>query len=374
MATEEDKSSKSEEPTEKKLKDSRKKGDVPSSKEPANLMGVLSLFLIAAFLSPTLVPELGGVLGEIISNAAFTEVGSGVTGLSDLAVASGNMVSGIAILLGPVMLILVLAAIFGVFVQGELVFALERIKPKASKISPLAGFKRLFSADALVEFAKNLAKVVVVAAVSAWFGYQAVVGIWQTADAVPETLMEYGRSASTMILVGTTAFLFFTASADVLWKRSQWFKKQRMSIREVRDEHKDSEGDPHIKAKRASLRRQRAKQRIAVAVPTATVVVTNPTHYAVALRFEMGRDVGPVCVAKGTDLVAAQIRKIARDAAVPIVENRTLARALHGTVDVDEMVPTEHWQAVAEIIGYVLGLRRNIALKPPAGSRLRLED
>lgn len=374
MATEEDKSSKSEEPTEKKLKDSRKKGDVPSSKEPANLMGVLSLFLIAAFLSPTLVPELGGVLGEIISNAAFTEVGSGVTGLSDLAVAAGNMVSGIAILLGPVMLILVLAAIFGVFVQGELVFALERIKPKASKISPLAGFKRLFSADALVEFAKNLAKVVVVAAVSAWFGYQAVVGIWQTADAVPETLMEYGRSASTMILVGTTAFLFFTASADVLWKRSQWFKKQRMSIREVRDEHKDSEGDPHIKAKRASLRRQRAKQRIAVAVPTATVVVTNPTHYAVALRFEMGRDVGPVCVAKGTDLVAAQIRKIARDAAVPIVENRTLARALHGTVDVDEMVPTEHWQAVAEIIGYVLGLRRNIALKPPAGSRLRLED
>ena len=374
MATEEDKSSKSEEPTEKKLKDSRKKGDVPSSKEPANLMGVLSLFLIAAFLSPTLVPKLGGVLGEIISNAAFTEVGSGVTGLSDLAVASSSMVSGITILLGPVMLILVLAAIFGVFVQGELVFALERIKPKASKISPLAGFKRLFSADALVEFAKNLAKVVVVAAVSAWFGYQAVVGIWQTADAVPENLMEYGRSASTMILVGTTAFLFFTASADVLWKRSQWFKKQRMSIREVRDEHKDSEGDPHIKAKRASLRRQRAKQRIAVAVPTATVVVTNPTHYAVALRFEMGRDVGPVCVAKGTDLVAAQIRKIARDAEVPIVENRTLARALHGTVDVDEMVPTEHWQAVAEIIGYVLGLRRNIAVKPPTGSRLRLED
>ena len=374
MSKEEDKSSKSEEPTEKKLKDSRKKGDVPSSKEPANLMGVLSLFLIAAFLSPTLIPKLGGVMGEIISAAAFTEVGSGVTGLSDLIVAVEKMVSGVSILLGPVMLILVLAALFGVFVQGELVFALERVKPKASKISPMAGFKRLFSADALVEFAKNLAKVIVVAAISAWFGYEAVVGIWQTSDAVPETLMEYSRSAAITILVGTTAFLFFTASADVLWKRSQWFKKQRMSIREVRDEHKDSEGDPHIKAKRASLRRQRAKQRIAVAVPTATVVVTNPTHYAVALRFEMGRDFGPVCVAKGIDLVAAQMRKIARDAEVPIVENRPLARALHSTVDVDEMVPTEHWQAVAEIIGYVLSLRRNIELKPPAGSRLRLED
>ncbi len=374
MSTEEDKSSKSEEPTEKKLKESRKKGDVPSSKEPANLMGVLSLFLVAAFLSPTLVPQLGGVLGEIISNAAFVEVGSGVTGLSDLAVAADKMVSGISILLGPVMLVLVLAALFGVFVQGELVFAVERIKPKASKVSPFAGFKRLFSTDALVEFAKNLAKVGVVATISAWWGYEAVVGIWQTSDAVPETLMGYILSAATMILVGTTAFLFCTASADVLWKRSQWFKKQRMSIREVRDEHKDSEGDPHIKAKRASLRRQRAKQRIAVAVPTATVVVTNPTHYAIALRFEMGRDVGPVCVAKGTDLVAAQIRKIARDAEVPIVENRPLARALHSTVDLDEMVPTEHWQAVAEIIGYVLSLRRNIDVSAPAGSRLRLED
>lgn len=374
MSTEEDQTSKTEEPTEKKLRDARRKGDVPSSREPANLMGVLSLFLIGAFLSPTLFPKLGGVLGEIVSTAAFVDVGTGLTGLSDLSLAIRKLSLGVATLMGPMMLVLVLAALFGVFVQGELVFALDRVKPKLSKISPLAGFKRLFSADALVEFLKNMAKVVIVAALSLWFGREAVTGIWQSADAQPETFMGYSREAALMILMSTTALLVFTATVDVLWKRTQWFKKQRMTIREVRDEHKDSEGDPHIKAKRASIRRQRSRQRIATSVPTATVVVTNPTHYAVALRYEMGRDAGPVCVAKGTDLIAAQIRKIARDAEVPIIENRPLARALHATVEVDDMVPTEHWQAVAEIIGFVLGLRRNITAKPPAGSRLRLED
>ncbi len=374
MASEEDQLSKSEEPTEKKLRESRKKGDVPSSKEPANLMGVLSLFLIAAFLSPTLFPRLGYDLGEVISNAAFVEIGTGRTGMSDIGVAVGNLKSGIASFMGPVMMVLVLAALFGVFVQGELVFALERLKPKASKISPLAGFKRLFSADAFVEFGKNMAKVLIVAGLSIWIGHRAVVGIWQSADAFPETLMSYGLGAALKILVATTALLFFTSSVDVIWKRSQWYKKQRMTKREVTDEHKDTEGDPHIKAKRAAIRRQRSKQRIATAVPTATVVLTNPTHYAVALRFEMGRDNGPVCVAKGTDLIAAQIRKIAREAEVPILENRPLARALHASVEVDETVPTEHWRAVAEIIGYVLSVRRSLSVSPPTGTRVRTED
>ena len=186
--------------------------------------------------------------------------------------------------------------------------------------------------------------------------------------------MSYGLGAALKILVATTALLFFTSSVDVIWKRSQWYKKQRMTKREVTDEHKDTEGDPHIKAKRAAIRRQRSKQRIATAVPTATVVLTNPTHYAVALRFEMGRDNGPVCVAKGTDLIAAQIRKIAREAEVPILENRPLARALHASVEVDETVPTEHWRAVAEIIGYVLSVRRSLSVSPPTGTRVRTVD
>ncbi|MEM9475683.1 MAG: flagellar type III secretion system protein FlhB [Pseudomonadota bacterium] len=374
MSNQEDRSTKSEEPTEKKLKDARKKGDVPSSREPSNLMGVLSLCVITVFMAPTAFIGLAEVLGNTMAAASSLEVGAGRTGMRDLGIVVNSMLASTGKLLTPIVILMVLAALFGVIVQGETVVSVERIKPKASKISLIGGFKRLFSADAMVEFAKNLAKVVVITAFTFWFGRDAVVNIWQSADFVPEAFMRYGREAAIYTLVATTALLAFTASTDVIWKRSQWLKKQRMSLREVRDEFKDSEGDPIIKAKRASIQRQRARQRLTTTVPTASVIVTNPTHYAVALRYEMGRDVGPVCVAKGTDKIAAQIRKIARDAEVPIVESRALARTLHATVEVDEMVPTEHWRAVAEIISYVIGLKRDLNLQPPAGARLRVED
>jgi flagellar biosynthetic protein FlhB len=145
-----------------------------------------------------------------------------------------------------------------------------------------------------------------------------------------------------------------------------------MTMQEVRDEHKDSEGDPQIRAKREGLRRARAKRRLAAAVPRATVVLTNPTHYAVALKYEQGVDAAPVCLAKGTDLIAAQIRRIAREHDIPIVENKPLARALHDMTEVDAQIPVAHWQAVAEIIAFVIDLRRNVRRDPPRGSALRL--
>jgi flagellar biosynthetic protein FlhB len=156
-----------------------------------------------------------------------------------------------------------------------------------------------------VEFVKNLAKVVVVAGVGLWLGGSAVTAMWQVPGFLPERIMDHSAGAAMGMLLATGAMLAAIAAADVIWKRARWLKKQRMSLREVRDEHKDSEGDPLIRAKRAGIRRQRARQRMSTAVPTATVVITNPTHFAVALRYDMGRDVSPVCVAKGTDRVAS---------------------------------------------------------------------
>lgn len=374
MSQQEDRSSKSEEPTDKKLQDARKKGDVPSSREPSNLMGVLSLCLITVFLAPAVFTSLAEVLSSPMTAASSLEVGAGRTGMRDLGLVMNNMVASTAKVLMPIAVLMVMASLFGVLVQGETVVSVERIKPKASKLSLIEGFKRLFSADAMVEFVKNLAKVAVIVFFTYLFGRDAIVNIWEASDFVPETFMAYGRQAAIYVLVATTLLLAFTATTDVIWKRSQWLKKQRMSVREVRDEFKDSEGDPIIKAKRTSIQRQRARQRLNTAVPTASVVVTNPTHYAVALRFEMGRDAGPVCVAKGADNIAAQIRKLAREAEIPIVESRALARTLHATVDVDKMVPVEHWRAVAEIISYVIGLKRDLNVLPPTGARLRVED
>ncbi len=372
--SEEDQSSKTEEPTERKLRKARDKGDVPASRETGNLMSVFSLLVITVFLLPQALPDLAGVLRGLLQMAGQIDIGEDTTGLADLGEVSGRLSRGLAAALGPIILVMVLAAIFGVLIQGETVVALERIKPKASKISPIAGIKRLFSANTLVEFLKNVAKVLVVGAIAIFVAYGAVTAIWETPDAIPESFFPYVQQAVIRLLIATTLFLVVITVIDILWKRAQWIRKQKMSLRELRDEHKDSDGDPHIKAKRGEIRRKRARQRLSVAVPTATLVLTNPTQYAVALKYVPGIDQVPVCVAKGTGQMAAQIRAIARENDVAIVENRPLARTLHALVEVDSAIPVEHWRAVAEIIGYIMDLRRNIRRKPPAGSQLRDRD
>jgi flagellar biosynthetic protein FlhB len=374
MAQNEDQSSKTEEPTEQKLRKSRQKGDVASSREPSVAMTVLSLFLIIYYLAPTVFPQLSELFAGFVDSAGSIEVGTGRAGLRDLGGVTDLLVQGSVKILAPAMVVMFLAAVFGVIVQGDTVIAGDRIKPKLSRISLFEGFKRLFSADTFVEFIKNLAKVVVVAGVGLWLGGTAVTAIWQVPGFLPERIMDHSAGAAAGMLLATGSILAAIAAADVIWKRARWLKKQRMSMKEVRDEHKDSEGDPLIRAKRASIRRLRARQRMTTAVPTATVVITNPTHYAVALRYDMGRDASPVCVAKGTDRVAARIRELARDAEVPIVENRALARMLHAVVEVDAGIPFEHWKAVAEIIAYVMDLQRSLDRPPPEGSRLRTDD
>lgn len=371
---EEDQSSKTEEPTERKLRKARQKGDVPSSRETGNLMSVFSLLVLTVFFLPFIGPQLAGVLSGPVRSAGQMRIGEGAAGLSDMGRMIGALSLDLAWVVAPFFLLIILGAVFGVLIQGETTVAAERLRPKMSKISLLSGLKKQFSAETLVEFLKNVTKVLVIGIIALIVTRHAVAGIWQGTDFLPEMLPEYTRQAVAKMLIATLAFMAPVAIADIIWKRAQWMKKQRMSLREVRDEHKESEGNPQLKARRADLRRKRARQRIAAAVPTATVILTNPTHFAVALRYELGVDGAPVCVAKGADLMAAQIRRIARENEIPIVENRPLARTLHAVVEVDEQVPVEHWQAVAEIIGYVMDLRRNIRRKPPAGSSLRQAD
>lgn len=372
--SEEDKSSKTEEPTESKLRKAREKGDVPSSKETGNMMSAFALLVISLYLLPSLLPRLVGDLSGLLDSAGSVEIESGTAGLRDVSGLAQNLVGTVLTTLAPVVLVMVLAALFGVLIQGQTVVALERIKPKLSKLNPGSGFKKMFSADAFVEFGKNIAKVAVITVIAIFAVRTSVMDIWRAPGFAPETLLPHARGAAVRILVGATAFLAVVALIDIVWKRMDYIRKQRMSFKEIRDEHKDSEGDPHIKGKRAQIRRKRAQQRIATAVPRATVVLTNPTHYAVALRYTPGVDPAPVCVAKGADLIAAQIRRIARENDVTVVENKPLARALHAAVEVDDAVPAEHWQAVAEIIGYIMDIKRRIRRAPPQGSSLREED
>jgi flagellar biosynthetic protein FlhB len=178
----------------------------------------------------------------------------------------------------------------------------------------------------------------------------------------PSAILGIVINLTLQLMGAVVAMLAAVAIADYFFQYRQWYQRQRMSLQEIKDEFKQSEGDPHIKGKIRQLRQQRMKKRMMAAVPNASVIITNPTHYSVALSYDRGMP-APVCVAKGADNIALKIREIAKKHDIPIVENVPLARALYATVDIDEEIPVEHYQAVAEIIGYVMGLKRGLAAR-----------
>ncbi|MEI4485507.1 flagellar type III secretion system protein FlhB [Frigidibacter sp. MR17.14] len=368
---EQDKDQKSELPTEKRMRDAREKGDVPSSREAGAMMTAFGMFVMMVFVLPQTAPRITGGLAGLLEAAGRAQISTGTAGMADLRdLMSGYLVT-IALAAAPVLGVLILAAIVAVMIQGEVVVAAERIRPQASRLSPMAGFGRLFSWNTLIEFLKSMVKVLVVGVIAIWIAWTAVDRLLPGTELLPEALPAYLSDYAGQMLIGCSIFLVPVAIGDIIWKRIQWMRKLRMTLQEVKDERKDQDGNPEVKAKRMQIRRRRAQQSIVTAVPKATLVLTNPTHYAVALRYDRGVDLAPVCIAKGTDLVAQRIRKIAHDNEVPVIENRELARALHATVEVDDVIPEQHWQAVAEIVGFVIDLRRRIRRKPPEGSSLR---
>jgi flagellar biosynthetic protein FlhB len=241
-------------------------------------------------------------------------------------------------------------------VQHAPVLSIEPVKPKLSKISPFSGLKRLFSATSLVNFAKSLAKLLIVSCVI-------VVIVWPDRDQLdaivrldPAALLAHIQGLAIKLLVGVLAVLSVVAALDYIYQRQVWWKKQRMTVKELRDEYKQLEGDPQVRAKLRQVRIERGRKRMMANVPRASVVVTNPTHYAVALQYEKGMN-APVCLAKGIDAVALKIREAAEAHGIPIVENPPLARTLHASVEVDEEIPQSHYKAVAEVIGFVMRLK-----------------
>jgi flagellar biosynthetic protein FlhB len=244
----------------------------------------------------------------------------------------------------------------GTLVQTEFLYRPAAIQPDLSRISPLAGIKRLFSMQTVVSTLKSVAKLVVFA-VCLWVSIGHLlpvlpVAALRPAQALSGMVLLQGAHLA-MMLLGAQALI---AAADVLWERMSLAKKLRMTRHEQKDEHKESEGNPQVKARLRQLARAMAKRRMMKAVPKAAVILTNPTHYAVALQYERGSNGAPKVVAKGADEVAERIRELAREHRVPIIANPPLARALF-RVEIDTEIPAEHFKAVAEIIAYVWRMR-----------------
>ena len=351
MADEQD-SDRSEDPSAKRLDEALERGDVVKSQEVSAWFVIGGGALMLAAFSGSMSSGLSATFRGLVANAHQIPVDG--RGLISLAT---RMEREVLLAIGIPLGLLVLAAIAGNVIQHRLVWSAESLKPQFSKISPLAGLKRLFSAQAVANFIKGVVKIAVLGAVMLallWPQRHRLDTLVST-DILGSLMLT--RSLALDMLGAVVAILFLVAALDYLHQYRQWFERQKMSMRELKEEFKQTEGDPMIKGKIRQLRQQRMRKRMMAAVPKASVVITNPTHYAVALQYDKGME-APVCVAKGADNMALKIREIAGTHAVPIVENPPLARALHATVEIDEEIPTEHYKAVAEVIGYVMKLRR----------------
>lgn len=353
MAEEQDESQKTEEPSQKRLDDAHKKGDVPRSQELRHWFALVSGAIVLSSVAAWTGGGMTGTLEAFIRNAHQIPMdGAGVGRALE-----GVFIRVFLILLLPLGLILA-GSLAGSFIQHKPVFTGERLKPKLSKISPLAGVKRLFSKNSLMEFSKTIAKFLIVGGVGVWI-------IWPDRDMLPEFVLMPTREMLAVthdvvirLFAGVVAVMTAIAFIDMVFQRMQHTKKLRMTKQEVKDENKQLEGDPHVKARIRQLRQERSRQRVAQAVPGADVVIMNPTHYAVALKYRHGEMDVPMLLAKGVDHLALRIRDIAKDHDIPVVENPPLARALYATVEVDQEIPPKHYKAVAEVISYVLKLKR----------------
>jgi flagellar biosynthetic protein FlhB len=252
-----------------------------------------------------------------------------------------------------------LAAIGGNMIQHRLVWSGESLKPKFSKVSPGAGFKRVFGKQAVANFAKGIFKVVALGTVMLAVLWPERHRLESMVRFDPAAILGATTTLTLQLMGAVVAMLAVVAIADYFFQYRQWYQRQKMSLQEMKEEFKQSEGDPHVKGRIRQLRHARMKKRMMAAVPKASVIITNPTHYAVALSYERGM-AAPICVAKGIDTIALKIREIAKAHDIPIVENVPLARALHATVEIDHEIPVEHYHAVAQVIGYVMGLKRGV--------------
>ena len=265
-----------------------------------------------------------------------------------------------ALLAGAPALIIVMmtAAVAGSgasLMQTGLRFTAEKLKPDFSKLSPHKGLEKMFGPDALMQFVKSLVKVTVIG-ILAWWVLKPVVPKLSALSALDVgAILPFAIDVLKRLVFSVAGLSLVVAGADWLWQRHRFLTRMRMTKEEVKEDFKNSEGDPHVKARQRQIRNERARRRMMQAVPDATVVVMNPTHYAVALKYEQGETAAPMCVAKGMDSLALKIRAVAEEAGVPVIEDPPLARALYAAVDVEEMIPPAHFEAVAKIIGFILG-------------------
>ena len=344
-----DKESKTEEASEKKTRDAIEKGNVPFSRETATFGSLVGILLIGAFLGDRISALQQSLIRYIDNPAGWTLENGG-----DAVNLLGGVASDIASVVIPAVIVLGAIGLSASLLQNAPQLVLDRIQPKLSRLSISSGWSRLFGPQGRVEFLKAIFK----------FGAISVVGFLLVGavrnDVLNAMFMEPSglptliHNVAIWLVAGVVTSTFVLMALDLVWSRVHWRQELRMTRQELKDEHKQMDGDPILKAKMRSLARDRSRRRMIAAVPRATLVIANPTHYAIALRYVRDEGGAPLVVAKGTDLIALKIRSIAEENDIPVIEDKLLARSMYDKVEVDRMIPAEFYKAVAQLVFFLM--------------------
>jgi flagellar biosynthetic protein FlhB len=358
MSDTNDSASKTEEPTARRLQKARDSGEMVRTADLPSMASLTAAAAVVTFGGAWLARNLADKLQPFLASPETMHVG-GADGVH-----LGKIVGAAALpAVGAVMLAAAAAGVAGNLIQTGLVFSTEKLKPDLSKLNPTKGFGRLFGLDGFAQWVKSLVKVVLTATL-AWFVLKPHLSeLTNLATLEPIATITFSFDVLKRLVFAVAAFMLIVAGADWLWQRRRFMERMKMTKEEVKEDHKQVEGDPHVKARQRQIRMERARRRMMHAVPEATVVVMNPTHYAVALKYESGVAAAPMCVAKGVDTLALKIREVAEEAGVPVLEDPPLARALYAAVEVDEAIPPAHYEAVAKIIGFIISAGRDAAAR-----------
>lgn len=337
--------------TPRRLQRGREEGQVPISRELASLAGLAGASIALLLFAPAAAEDLARHLIVFIGQAHALDVSHGIGGPLRLAALAALRAAG------PVAFGTILAAIVTVLLQTGMLLNLGALRPNFSRVNPRAGLQRLFGADGLVEALKSCGKIVIMSLI-AWHVLAGDLAALLAAPFVDAATLAVRCTRPILhVLIAVLLAQTVIAAADLVWVRVRHARSMRMSRQDIRDEQKETEGDPKVRMRFRQLRLRRARKRMLAAVPKATVVITNPTHYAVALAYDRAKNAAPRVVAKGVNSMAARIREVAQANRVPLVVNPPLARALH-RVELDTDIPAEHYKMVAEIIAYVWRLGR----------------
>lgn len=344
-----DKESKTEEPSAHKISKAIEQGNIPFSKETVLFGTVSSFAIIFAFIIAPAFEKLITILHRYFEYAGQIDIYAA----QNIKYLFTELLTLIFIAIAPIFIVIALGGVGASILQNAPQFILERIRPKAARISPKEGFKRIFSKTGLVEFAKVLIKFFIINLILYLTFFHNTLVFINAFLFDPINIAYFIKQQISRLLLSTLVALGAIATFDIFWTRLKWRQELRMTKQEVKDEYKEMEGNPAVKARMRSLGRARARARMLANVPQSTVVITNPTHFAIALRYKAKQDVAPVVIAKGQDFLALRIREIATAHNIHIIENVELARALYKQVEVNQVIPEDFYHAVAEIIRYI---------------------